>query len=193
MRSINMGLTNRPKVRPARAGVLGVWIYLAGLAFPSVWAGDLRVGRAEVDLTPPVGMPIGGQFYYLLSTGRHDDLHAKALVMEKDGVRVAVVACDLVGIPARIAKFARQSIEKTSGLPADRVMISATLTHNGPQMYPIIPSTVQPQTAKIIEEYFASLTLSAILPGRMAKYSSIILAVSGCTVAGIIGYIWGPL
>lgn len=84
----------------SRAGIIGVWAYFLCLVLPSVWAGDLRVGRAEIDITPPVGMPMGAQFYYRLSTGRHDDLHAKALVMEKDGVRVALVACDLVGIPA---------------------------------------------------------------------------------------------
>lgn len=148
------------KTRNARrscAGIIGVWIYISCLVPTSVWAGDLRVGRAEVGITPPVGMPMGAQFYYLLSTGRHDDLHAKALVMEKDGVRVALVACDLVGIPAQISRLARQMVEKASGLQADRVMISGTLTHTRAQLYPIIPATVPPETAKITEEFFATL------------------------------------
>ena len=128
-----------------------------------VWAGDLLVGRAEVDITPPVGMPMGAQFYNLVSTGRHDDLHSKAVVMEKDGVRVALVACDLVGIPAHISQAARQMIEKASGLKADRVMITATLAHTSAQMYPIIPEDVPPKTTKIAEEFFATL------PGKIAE------------------------
>ena len=31
--------------------------------------------------------------------GVHDDLYAKAVVIEQDGVKVALVVCDLLGMP----------------------------------------------------------------------------------------------
>ena len=54
-------------------------------------AGDLRAGRASVKITPPAGMPMAGYYYVRLNEGIHDDLHAKALVLEKDGVSAAMV------------------------------------------------------------------------------------------------------
>jgi len=59
-----------------------------------VIAADLRAGRAAVKITPPAGMPMAGYYYVRLNEGVHDDLHAKALVLEKDGVKAALVALE---------------------------------------------------------------------------------------------------
>jgi neutral ceramidase len=42
------------------------------------------------------------------------------------------VACDMIGIPRPIVEAARAEVEKTTGIPADHVMISATHAHTGP-------------------------------------------------------------
>lgn len=101
------------------------------VAAPSLAEG-FRVGRAKTVITPPVGMPMAGSYSVRLSEGVLDDLHAKALVMERDGVRVALVACDLVAVSDEIVVDARKIIERTTGIPASHVMISATHTHSGP-------------------------------------------------------------
>jgi len=67
-----------------------------------------------------------------LSTGVHDDLHAKAIVIASGGQRVALVACDLVGIPAAVVEEAREQIQSSTGIPGSNVMISATHSHSGP-------------------------------------------------------------
>src|SRR5438105_14867151 len=97
-------------------------------------AGDLRVGRAAVKITPPAGMPMAGYYYVRLNEGIHDDLHAKALVLEKDGVSAAMVALDIANIPQRFVDAAREQIGKTTSVPGANVMISATHTHTGPEM-----------------------------------------------------------
>jgi len=155
----------------AGTGIAAVWICCSCLMVAPAWAGDLRVGRAEVNITPPVGMPMGGYFYIRLSTGGHDDLHAKALVLEKDGVKTALVACDLVGVPARITGATRQLIERTSGLKGEQVMISGTHTHTGPEIDPIILASAQGKTAKIVHEYFASLPAKIAESVRLAEAS----------------------
>ena len=58
-----------------------------------LWAGDLRIGCATVTITPPVGTPMGSSYGTTVSTGVHDDLYAKALVLELDGVKTAMVSC----------------------------------------------------------------------------------------------------
>ena len=41
----------------------------------------LRVGAAQVTISPPAGTPMAGYYATRLSTGVHDDLHAKAIVI----------------------------------------------------------------------------------------------------------------
>jgi hypothetical protein len=95
-------------------------------------AETLRVGTAEEVISPPVGMPMAGYYATRLSTGVHDDLHAKAIVIAAGDQRVALVACDLIGIPPTVIEEARGLIESSTGIAAANVMISATHSHTGP-------------------------------------------------------------
>ena len=49
--------------------------------------GELRVGVAEVSITPPPGIPMAGYYSERGAQGVHDDLHAKAIVIEAGGAR----------------------------------------------------------------------------------------------------------
>jgi hypothetical protein len=75
---------------------------------------------------------MAGYYATRLSTGVHDDLHAKAIVIASGSQRVALVACDLIGIPAAIVEEAREMIHTATGIPGGNVMISATHSHTGP-------------------------------------------------------------
>ncbi len=95
-------------------------------------ASEFRAGVSAVKVTPPKGAPMAGYYFNRAATGVHDDLYAKALVIESGGERAAIVACDLIGIPRTIVEQARKRIEVSVGIPAGRVMISATHAHTGP-------------------------------------------------------------
>jgi hypothetical protein len=95
-------------------------------------AQQLRLGVAEVDITPPVGAPLAGQYYNRYATGTHDPLHVKAMVLEQGGVKIAMAACDLVSLPRDISEAARKMVQKQIGLMPDHVMISATHSHTTP-------------------------------------------------------------
>jgi neutral ceramidase len=90
-----------------------------------------------VKITPPVGTPMAGYYYDRGADKIHDDLFARALVIEKDGTKVAIVTCDLIGISAEIVAEVRKIIEKSCGIDAEHVMISATHAHTGP----VIPTS----------------------------------------------------
>jgi neutral ceramidase len=100
----------------------------------TTFAGDLKTGSAAVKITPPSGTPMAGYYYDRGADGVHDDLFAKAIVIEKDGARVAVISCDLIGVPAEIVSKVRSLVEKTTGISSDHVMVSATHSHTGPVM-----------------------------------------------------------
>ena len=95
-------------------------------------AGELRVGAAAVDITPPEGTPLAGYYAPRGSKTVLDPLASKALVLDLDGTRVALVVCDLISLPRRTVVEARELVENQTGLPGSHVMISATHTHTGP-------------------------------------------------------------
>jgi hypothetical protein len=136
-------------------------VLLLLLALPAL-AGELRVGRAAVKITPPAGMPMAGYYSIRLNEGVHDDLFAKAIVLEHGGVRAALVACDVVSIPRAFAEEARTLIERETGIPGAHVMISATHTHTGPEMGARLVN-VDPKTLDIVQTYHAQL------PRRIAE------------------------
>lgn len=134
--------------------LLLLFLLIAGTAS----AQTLRAGAAQIVITPPKGAPMAGYYVSRVAEGTHDDLHAKAIVFEKDGVKVAVVACDLVNLPRPISEMARQIIQQKTGIPADHVMISATHDHTGPVIL-TVPSryNLQGEMLRITKEYTDAL------------------------------------
>jgi hypothetical protein len=98
----------------------------------SIAAEELKAGVATVDITPPIPYRMSGYFYERLSTGTKDPLQAKAIVFEQGGESVALVFCDLVGVPREVSTRARRQASEATGIPADHIAIAATHTHTGP-------------------------------------------------------------
>ena len=93
---------------------------------------QLRAGAAVESITPPQGIPMAGYYHKRESTGVHDDLYSRALVLEQDGTEVALISLDLVSTRREFVEQARRLIEARSGIPAANVMISSTHTHTAP-------------------------------------------------------------
>ena len=92
----------------------------------------LQAGMAEIDITPPVGYRMAGYFDERFSTGTHDSLKAKALVLRQGRERFAFVFCDLVGPSLHVTTNARARATKLTGTPVTNIVIAATHSHTGP-------------------------------------------------------------
>lgn len=97
----------------------------------SAFGDNLKIGAASVKITPPVGTPMAGTYAERGVEGIHDDLYAKALVIEKDGIKIAIVECDLLGIPDIIVARVRELVEEATNLDGTHVMVGATHCHTG--------------------------------------------------------------
>lgn len=95
-------------------------------------SGELFAGAAKVSISPPAGTPMAGYYYHRFMEGIHDDLFARALVLESGGTKIAWVECDLIGINAQIVARARRLVTEKYGFRPDQVMIGATHSHTGP-------------------------------------------------------------
>ena len=117
--------------------ILSPWLLtcslLAVLALPGA-AGELRVGVASTDITPPMGIAMAGYYHERGADGVLDPLFSKAMVIEQDGQRAALVVVDLIGITRWVTDQARTQIEQATGIKGDHVMISATHAHTGPEL-----------------------------------------------------------
>ncbi|MBA3973136.1 MAG: hypothetical protein C0504_02830 [Candidatus Solibacter sp.] len=111
---------------------LAVSFILIAASASSAYAQELRAGAAQVVITPPTGTPMAGYYHPRASTGVHDDLHAKAIVLRQGNTTLALIACDLIHVPEPVVEASRKLIASETGIPARNVMISATHAHTGP-------------------------------------------------------------
>jgi len=125
-----------------RGWVLVVLFSMSFIFLPlTSWAGKdagqgLKVGIGITVINPFLDVPLAGYYYPRMPVGIHDDLHAKALVLDNGHDQIVLVACDLVELPRAAVENARQRIQKMFGIPPDHVLITATHSHTGPQMVP---------------------------------------------------------
>jgi len=75
---------------------------------------------------------MAGYYFERKSEGVHDDLFAKAIVIEQSGVRAAIVSLDLISTSRGMVEDARAEIERITKIPGRHVMIGATHAHTGP-------------------------------------------------------------
>jgi len=95
----------------------------------------LKGGCAKVNITPPLGIPLIGS-YGKPSDDILDELYAKALVLNDGNNTIAIVSTDLLYAPLEeITNPARKIIKEKLGIPEQNVLICATHTHSGPEVF----------------------------------------------------------
>ncbi|MDO9541940.1 MAG: neutral/alkaline non-lysosomal ceramidase N-terminal domain-containing protein [Kiritimatiellia bacterium] len=96
----------------------------------------LKIGIAQVDFTPRIGLPLKGNFRDdYAARGVHDPLYAKAIVVENTtGRKIALVAMDICMLDRNNVSFMREHIFRETGIPPERILVAATHTHSGPAL-----------------------------------------------------------
>lgn len=104
-------------------------------------AATLRAGAAQTDITPPqMGYDMGGWTRADRKvSGQQTRLSAKALVLERGGRKVALVAAELFMIPGGLQNHVAEAVADL-GLDRSTVLISATHTHAGPSGFANYPT-----------------------------------------------------
>jgi len=109
---------------------------LSGFAHPAVSAEKVfRAGASVLDITPKEFPAIvSGGFLEQTAGGVNDPLHARAIVLDDGTTRLAIVVVDNLLMPRDLLDDAKQRAQETSGIPTDRMLISATHTHSAPSV-----------------------------------------------------------
>jgi hypothetical protein len=111
-----------------------------------------------------VGSPLAGfAARQGVSTGVHDDLFARALVLENADAAIALVSVDVLALPSEFVRRVRAMIQQRTGIQQDAIMIASTHTHSGPVTIKTffnpegsVDATYMDRLARAIEESVAA-------------------------------------
>jgi len=113
----------------------------------------LRAGVGRVNVTPPVGAWMAGYPPELgqvdefpdnikgfvgrknPSTGAHDPLWAKALVLDNGETRTAIVSIDTLVVTKAFTDLVRLEAQQRWGIPPQNLLINTTHTHSAPDVF----------------------------------------------------------
>ena len=110
-----------------------VYAVLMLFLFPCIGTlaqGNFRAGASMVDITPPLGLQIVGNFVTPPATHVHDPLTARMLVLDDGQARLAFVIVDNVGVNQEVFTEAGKMIQEETGIPDAQVLMASTHTHS---------------------------------------------------------------
>lgn len=147
---------------------------------------ELRAGAAAADITPqqwPV--PAIGNFDYRPTTQARDPLMARALVLHDGTTELAMVVVDSCYVRRATLDDAKQRAAAKTGIPAEKILVSATHTHSAPPSSPDVvpgwwdlPDDVRANTeaySELLKDKIAEAIASAqakLQPARLGRASA---------------------
>jgi hypothetical protein len=103
------------------------------LGFTTAYSQTFKAGAAVRVITPDPLLPVsGGVGSPNAVTEKKGDLYVRALVFEKEELRIAIVSIDNLGWPAALGDKSRELIK---GIPSENILIGVTHTHSAPDAY----------------------------------------------------------
>jgi len=119
----------------------------------------LLAGSARVDITPPLSIP---HLAYVPRQGKfknvHDPLYARALVLENEDTKIAVISADsigysndILGTDRNFTSEVRQMVEQRVGIDAQNIMLASTHAHSTPETTGITRLLDVPEAAPWLE------------------------------------------
>lgn len=140
--------------------LLRPWLALLALvlAFPAAAQEKVFRAGAHAQNINPAKYPVSvnGGMQDRTAKEAHDPLHARCLVLDDGATRIALVVCDSCMIPREVSDEAKRLAHKATGIPPERILISATHTHSAPTLAGVFQSDPDEDYVKY-------------LPGQIAK------------------------
>ncbi len=152
---------------------------------------SLRAGAAKMVITPRDSLPMGGyaKYHHILlwsvfprrSTAVHDDLHARALILDDGQTTLALVAVDLMAYYHHDVLAVRERVRAKTGRDDLQVMVAAIHVHSGPDTYGVyggVPQSYREFTYEQCAEAVAQ-ALAALRPARIGFATTELPGVAG--------------
>lgn len=89
----------------------------------------IKMGWAQVDITPNQKIGLSGQFYERVSDVVESRLYVTAFALESGDDQMIIVSCDLSGVAQNLNRMVKEKLEGKLPISTDKVIISAIHTH----------------------------------------------------------------
>lgn len=130
-----------------KAACVCIWVtaLLLLTASLSPAAQSFRAGAYAMDVTP-TNFPVivNGGFLSKTANRANDRLHVRWLVLDDGRTRVALGVLDTCVIPSEFADEVKTRARKLTGIPTERMMLSATHTHSAPSLMTCLGTDADP-------------------------------------------------
>ena len=146
-------------------------------------AAELQAGAARRSIVPPTPTPMGG-FNDRTSTfeGVHDDIFARALVLDNVEVQLVIIGSDLMAIEPGLTGKIRKRVQEETGIPEAHVMVSCAHNHSAPSLYQL---NEQERSESKVEQYFVDQFAGAAIdawkerqPARLGFHAGELLGMT---------------
>ncbi|MBM4025182.1 MAG: hypothetical protein FJ280_07210 [Planctomycetes bacterium] len=155
---MSTGSTRRTFLRSAGAAVAAGW---AGARLQAAVSGGVtqvfRAGAFAIDISPrEFPVLVNGGVSERTADRVVDPLHARCLVLDDGTTKVAIAVVDSCMVPRALLDEAKEAARAATGIPTERMLISATHTHSAPAAVACLGTDRDERYAKY-------------LPGRIAE------------------------
>lgn len=134
---------------------------------------NLKIGYAQVNINPQLGIGIEGYYVPRYAKGFLDDMYASALALQCGDKTVIMISTDHIGFGKQFPRY-RAAIAEAANLPMENIYLVCTHTHTGPFVNPGFgfeqPEEPVRKYADFVEGRLrdvAVLALADIKPARM--------------------------
>ncbi len=144
---------------------------------------SVQAGFGKVDISPRVGIELGGYGPYLNrhSTRLMEPLYARAMAVRNGSDRWVLVSCDLQGLGAVQVAKVRQLVGAATGWQEHEIMVHSTHTHSVPCTAPELIGwgTPDPLYLEVLPRSIAKACMDAIDDLSSATFFHAEVAASG--------------
>ena len=143
-----------------RVGVLAVVaaVLIGGTNYVSASdvAKTFRAGAFAIDVTPlELPVIVNGNMAEALADKIQDRLHARCLVLDDGTNQIAIAVVDNCMMPRDLLDEAKRLASAATGIPANRMLISATHTHSAPSVHPCLGSDADEKYSRFLPPQIA--------------------------------------
>ena len=131
---------------------------------------QFRAGAATSNITPWLGISSNGGRQDRVPQHVHDELHARALVLDDGRTRLALVTVDSCVVPRQIFDAAKKLVHQHTGLPIENMLMSATHTHTAATATPVFQSEADAEYLSFLTRKIADsvrIALNNLEPARI--------------------------
>lgn len=126
---------------------------------------DLKIGYAEENINPKLGIAIEGYYVPRFAKGILSDLKAIALAVKSGDETVIILSLDICEIDLNALNKIKSAIAVKTGIKAENLFISATHTHTGPCLK---DSGYFDYNAEVVKEYLDFLAEQSAVAAKTA-------------------------